>query len=76
MMKDQRTVAIASSGDETKDRESIERFCRSSDLIDAGLCPNGCGGMIEDDDWNAHCPGCNFAYFCGSGLNFKIEASA
>lgn len=75
-MRDPGKMAIISSGNPEKDRLDLERHAKQSDLIDAGMCPNGCGGMIEDDTHNAHCPKCAFQYFSSGGLDFKPEASA
>jgi ribosomal protein S27AE len=67
-MKNTQNIAIASSGDAERDVLAIEKFCRESELIDAGMCPNGCGGMMAIDSHNAECPRCHFVYFCSSGL--------
>ena len=76
MPRDPSTIAVVSSGDDEADRRQIEKFARESDLIDAGMCPNGCGGMVERDSHNAECPRCHFAYFCNPGLKFKTDATA
>jgi ribosomal protein S27AE len=67
-VRNPKNVAIVSSGDVEKDAAAIEKFCRESDLIDAGMCPNGCGGMMAIDTHNAECPKCHFVYFCSGGL--------
>ncbi len=67
-MRDPKEVAVVSSGNVDKDRAAIEKFCRESDLIDSGLCPNGCGGMLIIDAHNMECPKCHFSYFCNSGV--------
>ena len=70
-MRDPKSIAIVSSGDADKDRADIDKFCRESDLIDAGMCPNGCGGMGTVDPYNAICLKCGFMYFCSGGLPIK-----
>lgn len=69
-MKDPRSVGIVSSGDAAKDQEEIARFLVADDRIERGLCPNGCGGMIEEDSHNASCPACGFALYQHGGLRF------
>lgn len=61
-------VAIVSSGDPEKDQREIDEFVRSSELIDKGMCPNGCGLMIQEDSHNMSCPKCNFSYFCNTEI--------
>ncbi len=63
--------AIVSSGDAEKDRQLLARFAQNNERIQAGCCPNGCGGMVEVDTHNAECPKCGFGYFSSGGLNFK-----
>ncbi len=63
--------AILSSGNEAEDQEALRRFMVRQELIKAGMCPNGCGGMIEVDAWNAKCLQCSFCYFSSGGLNFQ-----
>jgi len=70
-MKDPRSVAVVSSGDPEADQKSIRDFLVADDRIEHGLCPNGCGGMIQEDDHNARCPKCEFGYFSNAKLNFK-----
>ena len=63
--------AVLSSGDSEEDRRIAQRFEQSSARIESGMCPNGCGGMVEVDSHNAECPRCHFAYFSAAGLDFK-----
>lgn len=63
--------AIASSGDAAQDQKALDRFEQNETRIRAGNCPNGCGGMIERDEYNAECLKCGFVYFSSGGLNFE-----
>lgn len=63
--------AIMSSGDAEKDQRDLARFLRSDARIRSGMCPNGCGGMVEVDTHNAECIKCGFTCFRSSGLNFE-----
>lgn len=69
-MRNSDSIAIISSGDPEKDQRDIASFVHGDDLICAGMCPNGCGGMIEVDAWNAECPKCGFGLFQSGGLKF------
>lgn len=64
---------MVSTGNPDKDREALERFALHDARIKAGNCPNGCGGMVELDAYNAECPRCGFAFFSASGLDFRTE---
>ena len=66
-------IAIVSSGDPEKDQRDIENFQRGNDRIEQGLCPNGCGGMVEIDSHNAECPRCHFGLYQAGGLNFPKQ---
>lgn len=40
-------------------REDAEKFAEHDFLIRSGMCPNGCGLMLEGDD-GQHCQKCDF----------------
>ena len=69
-------VAILSSGDHDADELALWRFQQNDERIQAGMCPNGCGGMITKDEHNAECLRCGFAYFSSGGLNFQTDGKA
>jgi rubrerythrin len=59
-----RNIAIVSSGDPVKDAAEIASAELHQQRMDANICPNGCGPMIQDDPHNQHCPVCNFVGWC------------
>lgn len=65
-------IAILSSGDTEKGQRDLARFIESDRRIKSGQCPNGCGGMVEIDAYNAECRRCGFGYFASGGLNFEV----
>lgn len=41
-------------------RAEAQKFCDQDYLIRTGMCPNGCGLLMEHDD-GQDCPKCQFA---------------
>jgi hypothetical protein len=54
-------LAVPASGSPALDRASIEAFEASDEMIQVGLCPNGCGTMEVAADGHS-CSACGFAY--------------
>ena len=67
---------MISTGDAAKDAHEMERFIERDRLIRAGMCPNGCGGMVEVDEHNAECVTCGFGYYSSGGLKFEVANRA
>lgn len=55
-------IATPSTGDPVKDRETLERFAKNDELIQAGKCPNGCGDLTSEKPNESRCPKCDFLY--------------
>ncbi len=63
-------IGFISTGDAAEDEKLARDFILHDERINAGCCPNGCGGMVEVDRWNAECPKCHFGLYQAGGLNF------
>jgi hypothetical protein len=68
--------AIVSSGNDDADQEFLRKAQVRGERLLAGICANGCGGMIETDANNAECPICHFVYHSSTGFNFKPAGRA
>jgi hypothetical protein len=58
-------VSIPASGSPALDQAKIETFEAHDEMIQAGLCPNGCGPMVQCAERGADlqsCPACGFRY--------------
>lgn len=54
------TIGIISSGDPEKDSRDIEAFMLHEKRLIEGICPNGCGPMVDDGNGESHCSVCPF----------------
>lgn len=62
-MSDKAGIYLGSDGARSLSEKELLRHERQSGMIELGLCPNGCGPMVQTDEHNDDCPKCKFHYF-------------
>lgn len=57
------SLAMPSTGNAEQDDATLHDCARSTCMIAAGFCPNGCGEMNVDEAMQTKsCPACGFSY--------------
>lgn len=56
-----RSLAMPTTGNEEQDDATLHDAARSTCMIAAGHCPNGCGPMTKTET-GQECPACHFSY--------------
>jgi hypothetical protein len=54
--------AFVSSGDPDRDGAIMRHHMQSDRRIAEGMCPNGCGPMLQPSPSEQECPKCRFHY--------------
>ena len=64
-------IAFVSTGDAAKDDAIAEEFILHEKRLIEGICPNGCGPMVNSDAHNRDCPVCKFHQWSNAPIGVR-----